>query len=70
MLRLTDAGTRSQHRNRERVTARFVELVAGAFVERKKRKPTRVPRAAKQERLEAKKKRSETKKLRGRVEPE
>ena len=68
VLRMTDASTRSQHRNRERVTDRFVEVVAGAFVERKKRKPTQVPRAAKQARLEAKKKRSQTKKLRGPVD--
>ena len=67
VLRMTDASTRSQHRNRERVTERFVEAVAGAFVERKKRKATKVPRAAKQARLEEKKKRSQTKKLRGRI---
>ena len=70
VLRLTDAGTRSQHRNRERVTARFVDLLAAAFVERKQRRPTKPPRAAKQARLEEKKRRAETKKLRGRVEPE
>jgi ribosome-associated protein len=70
VLRMTDATTRSQHRNRERVTERFAELVAGAFVERKKRRPTKPSRAAKQARLEEKKKRSQTKKLRGRVEPE
>ena len=69
VLRMTDAGTRSQHRNRERVTERFAEVVASAFVEKKKRKPTKVPRAAKEARLETKKKRSQTKKLRGRIEP-
>ena len=70
VLRMTDASTRSQHRNRERVTERFAEVVASAFVERKKRRPTRTPRAAKEARLEAKKKRSQTKQLRGRVDPE
>lgn len=70
VLRLTDAGTRSQHRNRERVTARFAELLAGALVEQKKRRATRPTRASKEERLQAKKKRSETKKLRGAVERE
>ncbi len=67
VLRMTDAGTRSQHRNRERVTKRFAEVVAAAFVEKKKRKATKVPRAVKEARLDAKKKRSHTKKLRGRV---
>ena len=70
VLRMTDATTRSQHRNRERVTERFAEVVAGAFVEQKKRKATKVPRAVKQARLDEKKKRSQTKKLRGRVDPE
>lgn len=70
VLRLTDAGTRSQHRNRERVTARFAELVSGALFEQKKRRATRPTRASKEERLQAKKKRSETKKLRGAVERE
>ena len=70
VLRMTDAGTRSQHRNRERVTERFIEVLAGAFVEQKKRKPTKVPRAVKEARLEQKKKRSQVKKLRGRIEPE
>jgi ribosome-associated protein len=70
VLRMTDATTRSQHRNRERVTERFAEVVAGAFVEQKKRKTTKVPRAVKEARLEKKKQRSQVKKLRGRVDPE
>ena len=70
VLSMTDATTRSQHRNRERVTERFAEVVASAFVEKKKRKATKVPRAVKQARLDEKKKRSQTKKLRGRVDPE
>ena len=67
VLRMTDATTRSQHRNRERVTERFAEVLAAAFVERKQRRPTKPSRAAKQARLEEKKKRGETKKLRGSV---
>ena len=70
VLRLTDATTRSQHRNRERVTARLAELVAGALVEQKKRRPTKPTKAAKQARLEDKRRRGQTKKLRGRVEPD
>lgn len=68
VLRMTDASTRSQHRNREKVTERFAEVVAGAFVEKKRRKATKVPRAVKEARLEKKKQRSQTKKLRGRVD--
>lgn len=68
VLRLTDAGTRSQHRNRERVTKRFAELIAGALVEQKKRRKTKPSRASKEARLESKKRRSETKKLRNPVD--
>lgn len=68
VLRLTDAGTRSQHRNRERVTARFAELLERALRVEKKRRATRPPTASREERLREKKKRSETKKLRGAVE--
>lgn len=69
VLRLTDAGTRSQHRNRERVTARFVELVEDALRVPKKRRKTKPTRASKEARIESKKKRSQTKKLRGSVDP-
>lgn len=68
VLRLTDAGTRSQHRNRERVTTRFAELVAGALREPKKRRPTKPSRASREARLESKKRRSETKQLRNPVD--
>ena len=68
VLRVTNASTRSQHRNRERATERLAELVAGALAERKKRKPTKPSRAAREARLEAKKRRAQTKKLRGAVD--
>lgn len=70
VLRLTDAGTRSQHRNRERVTERFVELLTGAMQEQKARKKTKPSRASKEARLESKKRQSDKKKLRGAVDPE
>lgn len=70
VLRLTDAGTRSQHRNRERVTDRFAELLADALRPEKKRRRTKPTRASKEARLEQKKQRSQKKKLRGRVDPE
>lgn len=64
-LRLVEAGSRSQLRNREAVTARFLDLLAQAVRPRKKRTPTRVPRAAKERRLEGKRHRSGIKRLRG-----
>ena len=67
-MRLTDAGSRSQFQNRERVTARFQEIVARALRVPKPRKRTRPPKASKEERLREKKRRGETKKLRGPVE--
>jgi ribosome-associated protein len=70
VLRLTDAGTRSQHRNRERVTERFRTMIARALEQPKPRKRTRPPQRVKEERLREKKKRAETKKLRGPPDPE
>jgi ribosome-associated protein len=70
VLRLAESGSRSQHRNREAVTARLVELVAGALRLPKKRRRTRPPQRAREDRLKAKKTRSRTKKLRGPVEDE
>jgi ribosome-associated protein len=70
--RITDAGVlvltasehRSQTRNREAVVARFASLLAEALRPSKRRRPTRPSRAAKERRLEAKRKRSEKKALR------
>lgn len=66
-LALAEGGSRSQLRNREAVTERFVELLREALYVPPPRKRTRPPRAAKEERLRAKKRRSETKRLRGPV---
>ena len=65
-LRLVSAGSRSQLRNREEVTERLRDLVARALVVPKRRKPTRPTRAAKAARLEAKRRRSTTKRERRR----
>lgn len=70
--RITDDGVlilkaseyRSQHRNREAALARFRALVSEAIEPPKVRRRTRPTRAAKQRRLEEKRKRSETKRLR------
>lgn len=58
---------RSQHRNRREAEDRLATLVRDALRPRKRRKPTRPPAAAKEKRLASKKRRSELKKLRGRV---
>lgn len=67
VLRVTSQAERSQLRNRDRALARMEELLRDALEERTPRKPTRVSRAQKQRRVEDKKKRSETKRLRGRI---
>jgi ribosome-associated protein len=69
VLQLAEGGSRSQHRNREAVTERFVELVAAALRPRKKRKPTRPTRASKERRLQAKKRRGEVKETRKKIRP-
>jgi ribosome-associated protein len=64
VLHLTSSGSRSQYQNREDVTERLARLVADALRERKVRKKTRVPKAAKEARLRDKKRRSESKRQR------
>lgn len=56
---------RSQARNRENARKRLADLVSRAARSPAKRRPTRVPRRAKRQRLNNKKKRSYTKQLRG-----
>lgn len=65
VLHLTEGGSRSQHRNREAVTERLRELLTEALRPRKRRKPTRPSRAAREARLRAKRRRAETKRRRG-----
>jgi ribosome-associated protein len=65
-LRLVSSGSRSQLRNREEVTERLVRIVADALRIPKPRKRTRPGRAAKAARLEAKRRRSATKRERRR----
>lgn len=64
VLRVTSQVARSQHENRERALTRLEELLRESLEEQKPRKKTRVPRAVKARRLDEKKRRSETKKLR------
>jgi ribosome-associated protein len=65
-LRVTSQAERSQLANRDRALARMEELLRDALAEPKPRKRTRATRAAKERRLEEKKKRGKIKKLRGR----
>ena len=55
---------RSQHRNREEVTERFLGLIAESIVPIKKRKPTKPTRASQEKRIRNKKIRGELKRLR------
>jgi len=64
VLRVTSQAERSQLANRDRALARMEELLADAIAEQETRKPTRVSKAQKQRRLEEKKRRAQTKKLR------
>jgi ribosome-associated protein len=68
VLRVTSQVSRTQSDNRDRALARMEELLRESLVEQKPRKKTRVPKGVKQKRLEEKKKRGETKRLRGRLE--
>jgi ribosome-associated protein len=67
VLRLSSSGSRSQLQNREDATERLARLIADALKERKRRRKTKVPRAAKEARLNEKKRRGRTKKQRGPV---
>jgi ribosome-associated protein len=67
-IRVTSQAERSQLGNRDRALARLEELLREALEPEKPRKKTRVSRAAKQRRIDEKKKRGETKRLRGSLE--
>ena len=68
VLLLAASEHRSQNRNKEAVTERFVELVRQALVVQAKRKKTRPSKAASEARLHAKKHRSEVKRRRRSLE--
>jgi ribosome-associated protein len=63
-LRVVASDTRSQARNRALTIERFQALLAKALAVRKRRKPTRPPRAARERRLAEKRKQSERKRRR------
>ena len=53
--------TRSQIKNKQKIVRKFNSLIKDALKKKKKRKPSQVPKAVKQKRAELKKRRSEIK---------
>jgi ribosome-associated protein len=70
VLRVTSSKYRSQGANREAVIERFVELLCEAIKPIRKLKKSKVPRSSKKKRLQSKLQRGETKRLRGKVQPD
>ena len=68
LVRAVSQDTRSQRRNRELALERLAGRIAGALAVKRPRKATRPGRAAKERRLQQKRRRGETKRLRGRPE--
>jgi ribosome-associated protein len=68
IVRAVAQDTRSQRRNRELALDRLAGRLAAALVVQRQRKATRPTRAAKERRLQQKRRRGETKRLRGRPE--
>ena len=64
ILQIISQTERNQLGNKELAIKKFYELINKCFVVKKKRKPTKPSKAAKEKRLETKKRNSEIKKLR------
>jgi len=64
LLRLVSSGSRSQAQNRAEVIERFRSILAAALREVKPRKRTRPTKASKEQRLQGKRHRGETKRQR------
>jgi len=58
---------RTQEANRADARRRLAEMIAAAHMVQRKRKPTRVPKSAKAERVDSKRQRSAVKQTRGKV---
>jgi ribosome-associated protein len=69
IVRAVAQDTRSQRRNRDLALERLTGRLARALAVQRRRKATRPTRAAKERRLQQKRQRGETKRLRGRPEP-
>ncbi|MBP92943.1 ribosome-associated protein [Bizionia echini] len=61
VLILSSDDSRSQHKNKDLVIKRFLEMIKIGLIVPKKRKPTKVPKAVKLKRLSYKKKNAEKK---------
>jgi ribosome-associated protein len=68
VLHLASQSERSQLRNRQEVVARFQELMGRALARRKRRRATAPTAASMEQRLAQKKRRSQVKRQRGRIE--
>jgi ribosome-associated protein len=66
VLRVVAQSSRSQLANRRAATERFAELLAAALATPRPRRPTRPTRAAAARRVEAKRRRADIKRFRGR----
>ena len=66
-LLITARRFRTQEANRTDARRRLAEMIAAAHIAPRKRKPTRVSRAAKAQRVESKRQRSAVKQTRGKV---
>ena len=69
MLFVKSQTYRTQLENKDEVIRKINELVAKALEKKKKRKPTKISKAAKEKRLEVKKKKGDIKEGRRRVDP-
>ena len=70
VVRAVSQETRSQRRNRELALERLASRIANALAVQRPRKKTKPTRAAKERRMQQKRKRGETKRLRGRPGPD
>ncbi|MGY0391513.1 alternative ribosome rescue aminoacyl-tRNA hydrolase ArfB [Bizionia sp. KMM 8389] len=61
VLILTSSDSRSQHKNKDLVIKRFLELIRKGLTVTKKRKATKIPKSVKLKRLSNKKKQSDKK---------
>ena len=67
VLIMTGRRFRTQERNRDDVIERLVEMIRSVAAPPRPRRKTRVPRAARARRVEVKRRRATTKRLRGKV---
>ncbi len=67
ILQITSQDSRSQYANKEDAIEKFIDLLREALKTRPKRRRTRISKAAKQRRLDAKKHKSSIKQNRGRI---